>query len=289
MKTNLAAFYSESPTGKLSDSFDVGKVVKVRVLSVDLELPRIVASIRQAGSISIPDISTVEIGNIVEGKVSEIHKDNAILSLQPTQVRALISLKNLANHRSITLAQLRASLNQGAKLEGLVVVSRYPERGFVIVANGPKAKISLPAKSTLSMDTIGVGQMVGGRVTRHARNGALVKLNAHIGGILHPTDTSDNYESGSIFPAVDSVLKAIVVSIDRARNQLMLSTRHSRMYPDQHKPVVDREINNITDLQPGDTVRGFIKNVAEHGLFVTLGREVDARVQIKELFDEVCV
>jgi len=34
-------------------------------------------------------------------------------------------------------------------------------------------------------------------------------------------------------------------------------------------------------------VRGFIKSIVEHGLFVMLGRGIDARVQIKELFDEV--
>ena len=52
-------------------------------------------------------------------------------------------------------------------------------------------------------------------------------------------------------------------------------------------PVMDKVINNLDDLQVGSTVRGFIKSVAEHCLFVNLGRGIDARVQIKELFDEV--
>jgi rRNA biogenesis protein RRP5 len=265
-------------------------VVKVRILSIDSESGRIVASIRQAGSnfkSDVTDITGVEIGNIVEGIISAVHRDNVVLTLQPTQVRALISLKNLANHHSKSLPQLRTSLVQGTKLEGLVVVSRNPEKGFVIVANRPKAKASLPAKNTLSMSTIAIGQMVGGRVTRHVRNGALVKLNAHTGGILHPTDVSDNYEAASALPAIDSVLKAIIIGIDDAKNQLVLSTRHSRMYPDRHKPVVDREIKCFTDLKVGETIRGFIKSIAEHGLFVNLGPDVDARVQIKELFDEV--
>jgi rRNA biogenesis protein RRP5 len=51
---------------------------------------------------------------------------------------------------------------------------------------------------------------------------------------------------------------------------------------------MDPEITSVVDLKPGTFVRGFIKSVAEHGLFVSVGRDLDARVQIKELFDEVC-
>jgi DNA-directed RNA polymerase subunit E'/Rpb7 len=50
---------------------------------------------------------------------------------------------------------------------------------------------------------------------------------------------------------------------------------------------VDREINGVEELKVGETVRGSVKNIPEHGLFVSIGRSIDARVQIKELFDEV--
>ncbi|KAG6862187.1 hypothetical protein C0995_004269 [Termitomyces sp. Mi166 len=280
---------SETPLHQPADSFPVGRVVRVRIIATESEHARIIASIRQASTSSktvVTDISTVEIGNIVQGTVSEIHKDNAVLTLQPTQVRALISLKNLANYRSLSVTQLCASIKTGDSLDDLVVVTRNTEKGFVIVASKPKAKQAQALKGPLSIDTIVVGQLVGGRVTRHTRNGTLIKLNSHIGGILHPTDTCDDYESGVPFPPIDSLIKATVIGIDRSRKQLSLSTRHSKMYPDQLKTIVDRDISDISDLHPGETVRGFIKSVAEHGLFVTLGRDIDARVQIRELFDE---
>ncbi|KAG6899782.1 hypothetical protein C0993_006968 [Termitomyces sp. T159_Od127] len=281
---------SETPINKLADAFPVGRVVRVRIIGTEPEHSRIIASIRQASVNSqtvMADISTVEIGNIVQGTVSEIHKDNAVLSLQPTQVRALISLKNLANFRSLSVTQLCASLKTGDLLEDLVVVTRNTEKGFVIVASKPKAKEARGLKGPLSIDTVVVGQLVGGRVTLHTRNGTLIKLNSHIGGILHPTDTCDDYESGVPFPPIDTLIKAVVIGIDQSRKQLSLSTRHSKMYPDQVKPIVDREICDISDLHPGEMVRGFIKSVAEHGLFVTVGRGIDARVQIRELFDEL--
>lgn len=264
-------------------------MVKVRIISVDPDNSHIVASIRQASSDfkAITDINGVEIGNIVEGVVAEVHKENAIITLQPTQVRALISLNNLANHRLTSLSQLRIALKVGDKLEELVIVSRFPEKGFVIVASRPKAKVALLPKGSISMASAAIGQIVGGRVTRHTRNGAYVKLTAHIGGVLHPTDISDNYDVGNPFPSIDSILKAVVIGVDLSKNQLALSTRQSRMHPDQNKPVFDREIKTVGDLVVGETIRGFIKSIAEHGLFVTLGRDIDARVQIKELFDEV--
>ena len=268
----------------------MGKVVKVRILSVDSEHRRIVASIRQAASnakSTVTDIRGVEIGNIVEGAVSEIHKDNVVLELKLTGARALMSLKNLANHRGVSLAQLRTGLQAGDTLSELVVVTRNPDKGYVIVANTPKVREALPSKCSLSIDTMVPGQIVGGRVIRHARHGALVKITAHITGTLHPTDASDDYEAGITFPAIDSVLKAAIVEVDKTKKQLVLSTRRSRMYPGEVKPITDRQIQNLNDLVAGETVRGFIKSIAEHGLFVTLGRTIDARVQIRELFDEV--
>lgn len=268
----------------------MGKVVKVRILAVDTEHRRIVASIRQAApnaKLTVTDIGGVEIGNIVNGTVSEVHKDNLVLELKPTGARALMSLKNLANHRGVSMAQLRTSLQAGDALSELVVVTRNPDKGYVIVANAPKVKGALQSKSSITIDSVAPGQIVGGRVIRHTRHGALVKITAHITGTLHPTDASDDYEAGHPFPAIDSVLKAAIIEVDQAKKQLVLSTRRSKMYPEEVKPITDREIRDLHDLVAGETVRGFIKSVAEHGLFVTLGRNIDARVQIRELFDDV--
>ncbi len=108
---------SENLVGPLTSSFAIGKPVRVRVVSVDVEKSYITASIRRAApSFDIADISAVEIGTNVEGVVVEIHKDNAVLSLKQSNIRALLSLKNLANHRSLSLPQLRTSLTAGEEL-----------------------------------------------------------------------------------------------------------------------------------------------------------------------------
>ncbi|KAG8219657.1 hypothetical protein J3R82DRAFT_612 [Butyriboletus roseoflavus] len=276
-----------SETGaKLTDVYAPGKVIKVRIISVDAEAQRIVASIRQATSSftsSATDISGILIGDVVEGVVTQMHKLNLVLSLKPSDVRALISFSGLARHWNATVPELKTSVKPGAPIASLVVVSRNPEKGFVIVTG--HSKIDRLKKTSLSMDNVTIGQIVGGRVTKYTRYGAHVKLTTRISGSLHPTDVSDDYEAGNPFPAVDSILRAAVVGIDESSNRLSLSTRASRLSSNGTKQPVDREINSIDDLKVGDAVRGFIKSVAEHGVFVMLGRGIDARVQIKELFD----
>lgn len=267
----------------------MGKPVKVRIVSVDSETGNITASIRRAApsfDVKVADISAVEIGTNVEAVVTEIHKDNAVLSLKESNIRALLSLKNLANHRNLSLPQLQTSLAVGEELEELVVVTRNPEKGIVIVAHR-KTKPTLEHKQVLKMDTVEVGQLVGGRVLRHFHSGTVLKFSGKITGTLHPTDASDDYETGVPFPALDSIIKAAVVSFDKDKKQLVVSARASRTQPEDHPSIVDREINGFEDLKVGETVRGFVKSIPEHGLFVTLGRSIDARVQIKELFDEV--
>ncbi|KAF9076092.1 hypothetical protein BDP27DRAFT_1313888 [Rhodocollybia butyracea] len=279
---------SEEPVDNLASLYSPGNVVKVRIVTLKPEDKTIICSIRKSGTgykSFNNDISGIDTGNIVEGEVVEIHKENVVLSLRPSNVRALISINNLANHRNLSPAQLKVVLKVDDKLEDLVVVSRNKETNFVIVANKPKAKPSL-AKSIISIDTAEIGQLVGGRVIRHTGYGVLIKLPLRIGGVLHPTDVSDDFGSATAFAAVDSILKAAIVSVDRDKKQLTLSTRRSRMNPDKAATIVDREITEISDLHTGATVRGFIKSITDHGLFVTVGRNIDARIQIRELFDD---
>ncbi|KAH8119935.1 hypothetical protein DFH11DRAFT_1557375 [Phellopilus nigrolimitatus] len=279
---------SEEPVTNLVESFSVGKPVKVRVLSVDRETSRIIASIRQASGdlkSTIGDIKSVEIGQTVFGTVLEIHRDNALLILEPSRVRALISLHNVANHRGTPADQLRSSLKSGDIMEELVVVTRNLDKGIVIVANRPSPKAQ-SSKQALNLDDISIGSKVIGRVLKHGRHGAIVKFPGWVTGSLHPTDTTDDFEQGNAFPAINSMVTATVIAVDYAKKHLILSTRCSRSEPSSKPKIVDREVGDLKDLKVGDKIRGFTKSVAEHGVFVTVGRGIDARVQIKELYDE---
>ena len=49
--------------------------------------------------------------------------------------------------------------------------------------------------------------------------------------------------------------------------------------------VTDREITSVSQVAVGDVLRGFVKNVADKGLFVGLGGDVTAMIKISDLSD----
>ncbi|KAG0704363.1 hypothetical protein DFH29DRAFT_380266 [Suillus ampliporus] len=115
---NLKAFVpsreASDYSSKLKDMFVAGRVVKVRILSADLDPPRVVASIRQASSskaATVTDTSDITTGAAAEGVVA-VHKTTAVPSPRPSHTRESIPSKALAKIRSSPLAQLKAMPTQ---------------------------------------------------------------------------------------------------------------------------------------------------------------------------------
>lgn len=284
---------SDTAVQSLEGLFNIGQVVKVRIIEIKPDGGLLVGSILKATltetATTVADIGKIEVGNSVSGTISEVHKENIVLTLQPTGIRALLSLNNLANYREVPVSQLRGSLKTGGTLKDLVVVTKNVNKALVIVAAKPKAKGKLPtADANLKVEDLQIGQKVPGLVVKHTRKGATVKLGKHVFGTLHPTDVSDTYSTSNTLPAADTVIQVVVIGVDVPNRQVALSTRASRINGAEDEDVIDLEIGSLDDLKVGQTVRGFVKSVADSGLFVSLSRSIDARVQIKELFDEVC-
>ncbi|KAG2159661.1 uncharacterized protein EDB93DRAFT_5621 [Suillus bovinus] len=97
-------------SSKLKDIFVAGRVVKVRILTVDLNPPRVVASIRQASSskaAKVTDANDITSNAVAEGVVP-VHETPAIPSLQASHAREPIPSKALASKRSSPLPQVKA-------------------------------------------------------------------------------------------------------------------------------------------------------------------------------------
>src|SRR6267378_3248251 len=73
----------------------------------------------------------------------------------------------------------------------------------------------------------------------------------------------------------------LLVSIN---NKISLSLRPSKILSSS-LPVQDREISNAEQLKVNDIVRGFVRKVADNGLFVTLGHNITAYVRVSDLSD----
>ncbi|CAE6455083.1 unnamed protein product [Rhizoctonia solani] len=284
---------TDTQVSNTSGLFTTGQVVKSRITSIDNEKHRLTASIRQAApSFQGPvDVSEVQVGSTVSGTVSAVHDENVVLSLEePEGGRALLSVSNLANARGTTVPQLRSSLEQGENIAGLSVMSVNAEKALVIVSAAKpkdKAKTKTGTSNALRIDAIDEGQVVSGRITQTLGTGVGVRLSSHVVGRLHSTDVADDY-TGPLAapPAEGSVVDVAIVRVDKGLKRVDVSMRKSRLEPGTKHKIVDREIQSIRELKVGEKVRGMVKSVVQHGLFVMLGRDLDARIQIKELFDE---
>jgi rRNA biogenesis protein RRP5 len=269
--------------------------VNVRVIDLDPSTEKIFVSVKQALPAAIA-ADELKVGSAVSGVVSQIHAEQVVVSLVPSQLTALLSLSNLSNHRHLGVAELRSSLKVGERLDELVVVSKNATSGLLIVANKPSTSATSAAKPTsgisrsaVSMDALEVGQVVPGRVISHTPQGTMIQLGSALRGRVHPTDTADDLSlvAGPDGPLkVDDNTMCYILSVNPATKIIDLSTRKSRTDADSAIPIIDKEVANVADLKIGQSVRGLVKNVG-NGLFVSLGRTVTARVMIKELFDDV--
>ncbi|KAK5188027.1 rRNA biogenesis protein rrp5, partial [Cryomyces antarcticus] len=80
------------------------------------------------------------------------------------------------------------------------------------------------------------------------------------------------------------VLRVCIVDVDAPNKKLTLSTRPSKVLSSS-LPVKDPQILSLSQLKVNDVVRGFVKNVADQGLFVSLGPSVTAFVRVSDLSD----
>jgi rRNA biogenesis protein RRP5 len=278
--------HSETFTTDLSRLFAVGKVVQVRIISVDHATGKIFASMRQGrqgSSAPAGSIDSVEVGNVLSGEVVAMHDANIVLSLLPSRAKALISLAMLARHKGTDVDTLRTEITKGSVLSDLVVVSKNAAKELVIVGLLPSkaANASSPEAhlNNLTFDKMVVGQRLQGRVSSRAMGGLIVQLSRTIRGRVSKTELADDYDQLKE-PATGSFVQCVVLSIDSDNHRAELSLRPSRQDVAAAK-VRDVAVNSIEELCPGQNIRGYVKNIANHGVFVELGYGVTARVQIK--------
>ena len=267
---------------KLSDIFFEGKSVNVRITEINDVTQRIVASIRQALPTAIAS-TDLHIGDSVSGLIQQIHAEQLVITLLPSQTTALLSLGNLAHHRRSTVEQLKASLKVGEQIDKLAIVSKNTVSGLLIVSTTPG---STGIGVVASYDQVHEGDILDGTVVSTSDQGAMVELTNGLRGRIHPCDATDDLSAPSTLQK-NTLVSCFILHVNISNRMLALSSRPSRLTPSTAPKAVDPEITAVELLKTGQRVRGLVKNIAKQGMFVSLGRKVVARVMIREMFDTV--
>ncbi|KAG4288264.1 hypothetical protein FPRO06_05916 [Fusarium proliferatum] len=151
-------------------------------------------------------------------------------------------------------------------------------------------RLDLSARSSNSSETVTwsalkQNMVLPGRVTKVNERQVLVKLSELVSGPVHLPDMVDDFDTvNTLKQKKGDIVRVSIVELDASNKRLRLSTRPSRIMSST-LPVKDKEISDVSQLDAGDIVRGFVKNVSDKGLFVLLGGQVTALVKISNLSD----
>ncbi|KAI0486919.1 hypothetical protein F4859DRAFT_467576 [Xylaria cf. heliscus] len=283
-----------TPKSPLS-TFRVNKVIEVRVLGVHdaknhrylpishrsthsvLELSTKPSDLKSNATREL-SLKTLELGSTHIGFVNNVQQNSLWVNLSPN-LRGRISMLDISEDVSL-LDNLSASFPVGSAL-----------KVRVLAVNPTEGRLDLSARASgasthLAWDTIKQNMVLPGRITKINERQIIVQLSDIISAPTYLIDLSDDYSDASTMSySKNSVIRVSVVDVDKSNKRLRLSLRPSRVL-NSSLPVKDREITDLGQLNVGDLIRGFVKNVSDKGLFIGLGGDVTAMVRISDLSDK---
>ena len=151
-------------------------------------------------------------------------------------------------------------------------------------------RLDLSARSgtatvTMTLEDLSTGMVLPGRVTKVTGRHIMVQLSEQIFAPVYLVDMADDYSTAnsSIYQKNQTV-RVCVADLDLPEKRITLSTRPSKVLSSSLS-VKDPEIRSVAQLKVNDIVRGFVKNVADNGVFVTLSSNVTGYVRVSDLSD----
>ncbi|KAL8884713.1 MAG: hypothetical protein Q9215_007301 [Flavoplaca cf. flavocitrina] len=209
--------------------------------------------------------------------INNIADDCVWVNLSPN-VRGRIRALSLSDDVSL-LKDLSRNFPVGSALKAKVVhVDLANNRLDLSCRSGDSAK-------PLTFGDLSVGMVLPGRVTRVNERQIMVQLTDSLSGPVSLVDIADDYSTAN--PSTyekNQIVRVCIRGLDIPNKRIHFSTRPSKTLSSS-LPVEDREINDVSDLKINDVVRGFVKNVADNGLFVSLAYNVTAFVRVSDLSD----
>ena len=139
---------------------------------------------------------------------------------------------------------------------------------------------------TLTLHDLKVGYVLPARVTKLHDASIVVQINEKIAAPIFLEHLADDYDKAS--PTnfkVGDVLRVCIIDLDIPNKKLGLSARPSRVLSSALS-VKDKEITDRSQLKVNQVVRGFIKHVADNGIYVRLGPHIQAFVLVAHLSDQ---
>lgn len=213
------------------------------------------------------NLNGVSVGSRWIAYVNNIAEGFAWASISPS-VRGRIPFMELSDDAEV-FTDLENNLPIGSALQ--VVTKEVDNEHNCLVLLGR-------TKMVTSIDDVAAGSRYPARVLKTKETYVLVDLGNNVVASAFITDALNDYTEKieDVFHT-NSYVTATVIDIDADSKKIAVSLRTSL--------AKDKTINSIADLSRGDVVHGFVKNVANNGVYVALGRSVHALVRVADLSD----
>ena len=230
-----------------------------------------------AGELDILTLDKVAVGTVWTVFVNNVTEDCLWVNLSPN-VRGRIRAMDISNELSV-VTDLAKHYPPGSALKATV--------SAVDLGNG---RLDLTAKEgssspPLTLKDLSIGQVLPGRVTKVTDRQLLVQISEQVSGPVHFVDMADDYEKANPWLyRKNQMVRICIKDIDTPNKRIVLSTRPSKVLSSS-LPVEDPDLDSISQVKVNDVRRGFIKNVADNGIFVALSSGVTAFVRVANLSD----
>lgn len=141
------------------------------------------------------------------------------------------------------------------------------------------------SSSSLALKDLSKGMVLPGRITKVTERQIMVQLSESLSAPIHLVDMADDYSKAD--PTAyekNQTVRVWIKDVDVPNKKTTLSARPSKVLSSS-LPVKDPDIESISQLKVNDIRRGFVKNVADNGIFVSLASNVTAFIRVSDLSD----
>ena len=228
--------------------------------------------------LDILTIDKVEVGSNRLAFVNNVSNDCLWVNLSPN-VRGRIRAMDVSDDVS-KLKDLAKNFPVGSVLKAKVLKVDIENNRLDLSAR--TGNFSNP----VTLNDISAGIILPGRVTKITDRQVIIQLSETLSGPVHLVDMADDYEKAD--PSTyqkNQMLRVCVKDVDMPNKRITLSTRPSKVLSSS-LAVRDADITSISQLHVNDVRRGFIKNVADNGVFVSLASNVTAFIRVTDLSDD---
>ncbi|KAK5098378.1 rRNA biogenesis protein rrp5 [Lithohypha guttulata] len=222
-------------------------------------------------------LEDLKVGETYPVFVNNVADRSLMVNVSPA-VRGRIRASEVSNDLSL-VANLAGNFPVGSALKAKVVSVDIEKNRLDL-----SAKNSSFSKS-LTIEDIAVGEIVGGRISKITDQSLVVQLSDSLIGNVDMIDMADDFELADLTRfQKNEIVRAYVLQIDQPNKRVYLSLRPSKILSSA-LTVADPEVS-LQQLEVGNIRRGFVANVSDKGLFVTLAQGLRAFVRVTNLSDE---